>query len=101
MEKETFISKAEEEKSLEKNSLQEKFSKIAEFVKEKYGANIWFVEIMGKRHSYIAGHKEDSFLPPEVIYLSEKYAVVSNEWEKIKEKEEILKTLKGFLRSKI
>ncbi|WP_353684474.1 hypothetical protein V4D30_01395 [Thermodesulfovibrio sp. 3907-1M] len=95
MEKETFISKIEEERlKAEKGSLTEKLSEIADFVKEKYGANIWFVEIMGKRHSYIAGHKEESFLPAEVIYLSERYAVVSNEWEKIKEKEAVVNLCK-------
>lgn len=84
----------------EKNSLPEKLSKIADFVKEKYSANIWFVEIMGKRHSYIAGHKEDSFLPPEVVYLNERYAIVSNEWEKIKEKEAVVNLCKVVISGK-
>lgn len=74
---------------------------IAEFVKEKYNAHLWFVEIMGKRHSYIAGHKEDSFLPPEVIYISEKYAVVSNELEKITEKDEVISTIKTLISKEI
>lgn len=89
MEKETFTSKNSKTKDL----LLE-LNKIAEFVKEKYGANIWFVEIMGKRLSYIAGNKEDSFLPPEIIYITDKYAVVSNEWEKIPEKDEIISAIK-------
>lgn len=92
MEKETSISKEPKAKNL----LLE-LNHIADFVKEKYGANIWFVEIMGKRHSYIAGHKEDSFLPPEVIYINDRYAVVSNEWEKIVEKDEIISTIKMLL----
>lgn len=92
MEKETSISKEPKAKNL----LLE-LKHIADFVKEKYGANIWFVEIMGKRHSYIAGHKEDSFLPPEVIYINDRYAVVSNEWEKIVEKDEIISTIKMLL----
>lgn len=72
-------------------------NKIAEFVKETYNVNIWFVEIMGKRHSYIAGHKDDSFLPPEVIYLNERYAVVSNEWESIPNRDEIISKIKSLL----
>lgn len=72
-------------------------NKIAEFVKEKYNVNIWFVEIMGKRHSYIAGHKDDSFLPPEVIYLNERYAVVSNGWESIPNRDEIISKIKSLL----
>jgi hypothetical protein len=79
-----------------KNLLLE-LNKIAEFVKEKYNAHIWFVEIMGKRHSYIAGHKEDSFLPPELIYINDRYAAVSNEWERITEKDEIISTIKMLL----
>ncbi|MEJ5226475.1 hypothetical protein [Thermodesulfovibrio sp.] len=79
-----------------KNLLLE-LNKIAEFVKERYNTHIWFVEIMGKRHSYIAGHKEDSFLPPELIYINDRYAAVSNEWERITEKDEIISTIKMLL----
>lgn len=78
-------------------NLVSEFNKIADFIREKYGASIWFVEILGKRHSYIAGHKEDSFLPPEVIYLTERYAIVSNEWEKISEKDQLVSSLKTLL----
>jgi len=82
------------EKETSTFSLSEKFNEIANYVKEKYGANIWFVELLGRRHSYVAGHREDSFLPPEIIYLNDRFAVVSNEWEKIPEKEGIVELLK-------
>ncbi|QER42603.1 hypothetical protein F1847_07565 [Thermodesulfobacterium sp. TA1] len=84
MEKETFISK---------------FIVLAEEIKKKYGVNLWLVEVLGKRHSYLAGHKEDGFLPPEPLYLNERFAVVSNEWEKIPEheKETLIKILKEEL----
>jgi hypothetical protein len=82
------------EKETSTFNLIEKFNEIANYVKEKFGANIWFVELLGRRLSYVAGHREDSFLPPEVIYLNERFAVVSNEWEKIPEKEGIVKVLK-------
>lgn len=95
MEKETSIFKAEELRlKEEKTSIVAKFNEIAEFVKEKYGANIWFVKILGKRHSYIAGYREESFFPPEVVYLNERYAIVSDDWERIGEKEEILSMIK-------
>jgi hypothetical protein len=76
-----------------------KFVNLADEIKKKYGVNLWLVEVLGKRHSYIAGHKEDSFLPPEPIYLNERFAVVSNEWEKIPEHEKkaLIKTLKEEL----
>lgn len=86
------------EKETSTSDLIERFNEIANYVKEKYGANIWLVEIMGKRHSYIAGHREDCFLPPEVIYLTKRYAVVSNEWERISEKDAILETLKMMIK---
>ncbi|WP_022854716.1 hypothetical protein [Thermodesulfobacterium thermophilum] len=81
MERETFISK---------------FTALAERIKQTYGVNLWLVEVLGKRHSYVAGHKEDSFLPPEPIYLNDRFAVVSNEWEKIPEEER--KQLISFLK---
>jgi len=78
--------------------LIERFNETANYVKEKYGANIWFVELLGRRHSYVAGHREDSFLPPEIIYLNERFAAVSNEWEKISEKEGIIEVLKMVIK---
>ncbi|MDI6640930.1 MAG: hypothetical protein QME68_01280 [Elusimicrobiota bacterium] len=74
MEKETFTSK---------NALIAKFTEIANLIKEKYGINIWFVEIFGKRWSYVAGRKEEDFFPPECIQLNEKFGIVSNNWKKI------------------
>jgi len=85
---------------MEKEIFISNFEKLANEIKAKYGVNVWLVEILGKRHSYVAGHKEDSFLPPEEIILNERFAVVSNEWEKIpeREKEEFIEKLRGFLR---
>ncbi|WP_051173080.1 hypothetical protein [Thermodesulfobacterium hveragerdense] len=84
MERETFISK---------------FTALAKRIKQTYGVNLWLVEVLGKRHSYVAGHKEDSFLPPEPIYLNDRFAVVSNEWEKIPEEErkQLISSLKEDL----
>ncbi len=79
------------------NDLTKKLNEIADLVKQQYGSHIWFVEILGRRHSYIAGHREDNFLPPEVVYLNERYAIVSNEWEKIYEKDEIILKIKSLL----
>ena len=93
MEKEIYISK----KDAPTQELIKKLNELAEFVKQKYNANIWFVEILGKRHSYIAGHRDDSFLPPEVVYINDRYAVVSNEWERISEKNEVLSTIKMLI----
>lgn len=78
--------------------LIERFNETANYVKEKYDANIWFVELLGRRLSYVAGHREDSFLPPEIISLNERFAVASNEWEKIPEKEGIIEVLKMVIK---
>jgi hypothetical protein len=77
------------ELKMEKEIFISKFKKLADEIKVKYGVNVWLVEIMGRRRSYIAGHKEDSFLPSEEISLNEKFAVVSNEWEKIPSEEKM------------
>ncbi|PMP65028.1 MAG: hypothetical protein C0190_07165 [Thermodesulfobacterium geofontis] len=84
---------------MERGTFISKFTKLADEIKEKYGVSIWLVEILGRRRSFVAGHKEDAFLPPEEIFLNEKFAVVSNEWEKIpqEEKEKFLNTLKKEL----
>lgn len=82
---------------MEREIFISKFKELADEIKAKYGVNVWLVEILGRRRSYVAGHKEDSFLPPEEISINERFSVVSNEWEKIpiKEKEEFINKLKG------
>lgn len=84
---------------MEKEIFISKFTKLADEIKEKYGVSVWLVEILGKRRSFVAGHKEDAFLPPEEIFLNEKFAIVSNEWEKIpsEEKEKFISILKREL----
>ena len=86
------------EKEIFTSNLIEKFNKIAQYIKEKYDANIWFVELFGKRHSYVAGQREDSFLPPKIIYLNKRFAVLSNDWEKIPEKENLTEVLKKVIK---
>lgn len=88
----------EKETSTSKKLLIEEFTRLSDLIKSKYGVSLWLVEIMGKRHSYVAGHKEESFLPPQVIYLNERFAIVSNDWDKIpeKEKKKLINHLKKF-----
>ncbi|AIS52283.1 hypothetical protein TKV_c11100 [Thermoanaerobacter kivui] len=88
----------ERETSTSKKLMIEEFTRLSDLIKSKYGVSLWLVEIMGRRHSYVAGHKEESFLPPQVIYLNEEFAVVSNNWDKIpeKEKKKLINHLKMF-----
>lgn len=82
--------------------LIDKFTYISDLVKEKYGACVWFAEILGNRWSYIAGQKEGevSILPPQRIRLSKRFGIVSDTWEKIPvtEKGELLSSLKGQIK---
>lgn len=70
-----------------------KLNSLAARIKRDYGIKTWFVEIMGRRHSYLAGDKDDSFLPVNSYFITETLAIVSNEWQKISQEkvEEILK----------
>lgn len=84
--------------SISKENLIEKLACVADLVKERYGVNIWFAEILGERWSYIAGQRggEDSLLPPERSRLNKRFGIVSNTWEGIPatEREELLSSLK-------
>jgi len=75
------------------------FSEIAGRLKEDFDAHVWLVEIFGRRHSYLAGEKEDTFLPPEIIKISDRYALVSSDWAKIpiQKRDEVISFLKEFL----
>jgi hypothetical protein len=88
----------EKEISISKENLIAKFTGAAEVVKRKYGIDIWFVEIFGKRWSYIAGSKDEeiSFLPPERIELSPQFGMMSEGWYKIpaEERENLVSSLK-------
>ncbi len=89
----------EKETSTSKDRLIAKFMEITELIKKEYNVNIWLVEILGKRWSYIAGEREDSLLPPERIQLNERFGVVSNNWERIppEERENIISSLKKII----
>ena len=84
--------------SISKENLIEKLACVADLVKERYGVNIWFAEILGERWSYIAGQGEGeiSLLPPERIRLNKRFGIVSDTWEGIPvtERKELLASLK-------
>ncbi len=49
---------------------------LARVVAVKFRVKVWFAEILGRRWSYIAGEREDTFLPPVKVQLTEKMGVV-------------------------
>ena len=74
-----------------KKSLDE----LAEELKKQYSINIWFVEILGKRLSYIAGKREYKVSPTVSIKINKRFAFVSENWEYLSEsdKGEVLKII--------
>lgn len=96
MEKETCIFD-EIGTQIERKGLLEKLDYMAELVKQKYGANIWFVEILGKRWSHLAGGERDTFLPPERVLLSQSIGLVSDSLEKIPHRDEFITFLKRVI----
>ncbi len=81
-------------RQIQRKRLVEKLNCIAEFVKKKYDANIWFVKIFGKRWSYIAGKEGDFSIPTEQVQLSGRIGLVSDSLEKIPHREEFIAFLK-------
>lgn len=65
------------------SELIERFNAVAEKIKKEHKAHLWLIEVFGKRHSYLAGCQDDSFLPAEVIYINKRFAVVSSDWDKL------------------
>ncbi len=72
------------------------FEKIADEVLEKFGVNVWFAEVAGKRWSYIAGNPDSSFLPPVKFKLSENLGLVVETDSK-----EVAKEVEEYVRRKL
>lgn len=88
------------ETSTSRTVLIGKLNDLAAAVRDRRGVSIWFVEILGRRWSYVAGRREDpAFLPPERIELNGCYGVVSGRWNDIaaKEKERLIASAKALL----
>ena len=88
------------ETSTSKMVLIWKLNDLAAAVRDRHGVSIWFVEILGRRWSYVAGLRDNrSFLPLERIDLNGRYGVVSGRWNDIaaEEKEHIIISVKEML----
>lgn len=88
------------ETSISRTALIGKLNDLAEAVRDRHGVSIWFVEILGRRWSYVAGLLDDmSLLPPERIELNGRYSIMSDRWNDIaaKEKEQIITLVKEIL----
>lgn len=75
----------------------EVLNRIAQEIERRYGAKLWFAEILGKRWSYIAGVRQGSPASPlQYIILTSRLGMVAEGWEQIPEKDQIF--LLSFLR---
>lgn len=78
---------------------QEALHVIALELLERFGARVWFAEILGKRWSHIAGCGGDFPIPPEQILLTPRFGLVVEAWGSLspEEKEVLLTFLRDFL----
>ena len=93
MEKGTFTSKKD---------LKEGLRQIAALIKRNYGVSVWFVEILGKRWSYLAGEEEIIFPSSlnERIKIDERFGLIADRWKEIPEKDrrKIIASVKRIIR---
>ncbi len=93
----------EKEISISKILLIEKLTNIADSIKRKYGVSVWFVDIFGRRWSYLVGRRGEgiSFLPPERIKINNHFGVVSNDWKDIPvdERKKLILSIRKIVRS--
>ncbi|WP_438314766.1 hypothetical protein ACP6EK_07405 [Candidatus Caldatribacterium sp. SIUC1] len=94
---EDWLGKIQEEAA--KRNFLDALRTIAEKILERYGARIWFAEILGKRWSYITGCGGEDPLPLRQIPLTPRFGLVVEKWECIPplEGEAILTFLREFL----
>jgi len=93
MEKGTFTSKKD---------LKEGLCQVAALIKRNYGVSVWFVEILGKRWSYLAG--EEEMISPlssnERVKIDERFGLIADRWKEIPEKDrrKIIASVKRIIR---
>ncbi|WP_017873580.1 hypothetical protein [Candidatus Caldatribacterium saccharofermentans] len=102
MEKGTFAFEdwlKEIQEEVAKRNLSDALRTIAEKILERYGARVWFAEILGKRWSYVTGCGGEDPLPLRQIPLTPRFGLVAEKWECIppSEGEAILAFLRELL----
>ena len=69
-------------------ALTEALGVVAQIARTTYGLRLWFVEILGRRWSYIAGEHGTEPTASSVVpvYLNDRMAVLSDNWGCLPEK---------------
>lgn len=72
---------------LEDSGLVDSLNRIALFASRDFGVRLWFVEILGRRWSYVAGEMPERPARRDVrrIELAGGIGLVSNSWERLSE----------------
>ncbi len=87
------------ELSKEKEIYISKFNDITETIRTVFKTDIWFVEIFGKRWSFIAGDiKSLPITDFDTIQITEKYGIVIKKDTDKKTKEEIITFINDLLK---
>jgi len=91
MEKGTFTSKKD---------LKESLRQVAALIKRNYGVSVWFVEILGKRWSYLAGEEEMISPVNERVKINERFGLIADRWKGIpaKDRHKIIASVKRIIR---
>lgn len=94
---ETWLRELED--TMRAKNLGEALEVIAREALERFGARIWFAEILGKRWSHIAGCGGDFPVPPEQILLTPRFGLVAEAWGSMSPSERagFLTFLRNFL----
>jgi len=85
-------------------SLVSALDAVSRLVDEAFGARLWFVEVLGRRWSYLAGEMGDQPAQSELtcIRLNGKFGLVSDAWGAISETEraKLIAFLEKFVTSR-
>ena len=91
------------ETSTSREALRSYLDEKSRYIRDVYGIDICFVEIIGRRWSYLAGRKGETLspFPPRRITLTDRFGIVSDGWENIPvdQGEIIISSLKEALKA--
>ena len=75
------------EAAVESLGLIDSLDAVASLVRQKVGVNLWFVEVLGRRWSYLAGQMPEQSPQADArrIVLEKHIGLVSDSWKEVSE----------------